>query len=138
MIFSSFPPELWGFLGVLTGAVIPSIAGWLKDRDSHKHETNRELIHLLNERLNLQQESLVSMEKDLRDARERSYLMQDRSRLAVSLAAAHITRLNAHIDMGAPPPPPDMPADLGDYIREFLWDSDSHKVPLDKEMHCHE
>lgn len=138
MIFSSFPPELWGFLGVLTGAVIPSIAGWLKDRDSHKHETNRELIHLLNERLNLQQESLVSMEKDLRDARERSYLMQDRSRLAVSLAAAHITRLNAHIDMGAPPPPPDMPSDLGEYIREFLWDSDSHKAQIGKEKHCRE
>ena len=138
MIFSSFPPEVWGFLGVLTGAVIPSVAGWLKDRDSHKHETNRELIHLLNERLNLQQESLVSMEKDLREARERSYLMQDRSRLAVSLAAAHITRLNAHIDMGAPPPPPDMPSDLGAYIREFLWESEAPRVPIDNEKNCHE
>lgn len=138
MIFSGFPPELWGFLGVLTGAVIPSIAGWLKDRDSHKHETNRELIHLLNERLNLQQESLVSMEKDLRDARERSYLMQDRSRLAVSLAAAHITRLNAHIDMGAPPPPPDMPSDLQGYIREMLWDSKSNSEKISKEKHCPE
>lgn len=135
MIFPNLPPELWGFLGVLTGAIIPSVAAWAKDRDANKHESNRELIHLLNERVNLQQETLVQMEKDLRIARENSYRMLDRSRLAVSLAAAHIVRLNNHIDVGAPPPPPDMPTELRGYIHEFLWDTggEAPKVNIEKE-----
>jgi hypothetical protein len=95
------------------------------------------MIRLLNERVNLQQETLIEMEKDLRIARENSYRMLDRSRLAVSLAAAHIVRLNTHIDIGAPPPPPDMPTELRGYIHEFLWDTggEAPKVNTEKEGH---
>lgn len=123
MIFPDLPPELWGFLGVLTGAIIPSVSRWVRDKDHERHESNRELIRLLNERVNLQQETLVDMEKEMRLVRENSYRTLDRSRLAVSLAATHIVRLNNHIDMQLPPPPPDMPAELRGYIHEFLWDT---------------
>jgi hypothetical protein len=123
MIFPNLPPELWGFLGVLTGAIIPSVSRWVRDKDHERHESNRELIRLLNERVNLQQETLVDMEKEMRLVRENSYRTLDRSRLAVSLAAAHIVRLNNHIDMQMPPPPPDMPTELRGYIHEFLWET---------------
>lgn len=123
MIFPDLPPELWGFLGVLTGALIPSVSRWVRDKDHERHESNRELIRLLNERVNLQQETLVDMEKEMRLVQENSYRTLDRSRLAVSLAATHIVRLNNHIDMQLPPPPPDMPAELRGYIHEFLWDT---------------
>ena len=121
MTFPDLPPELWGFLGVLTGALVPSVSRWVRDKDHERHESNRELIRLLNERVNLQQETLVDMEKEMRLVRENSYQTLDRSRLAVSLAASHIVRLNSHIDMQLPPPPPDMPTELRSYIHEFLW-----------------
>ena len=123
MTFPDLPPELWGFLGVLTGALVPSVSRWVRDKDHERHESNRELIRLLNERVNLQQETLVDMEKEMRLVRENSYRTLDRSRLAVSLAASHIVRLNNHIDMQLPPPPPDMPVELRGYIHEFLWDT---------------
>lgn len=123
MTFPDLPPELWGFLGVLTGVLVPSVSRWVRDKDHERHESNRELIRLLNERVNLQQETLVDMEKEMRLVRENSYRTLDRSRLAVSLAATHIVRLNNHIDMQLPPPPPDMPAELRGYIREFLWET---------------
>lgn len=123
MIFPDLPPELWGFLGVLTGALVPSVSRWVRDKDHERHESNRELIRLLNERVNLQQETLVDMEKEMRLVRENSYRTLDRSRLAVSLAATHIVRLNNHIDMQLPPPPPDMPTELRGYIHEFLWET---------------
>lgn len=123
MTFPDLPPELWGFLGVLTGALVPSVSRWVRDKDHERHESNRELIRLLNERVNLQQETLVDMEKEMRLVRENSYRTLDRSRLAVSLAASHIVRLNNHIDMQLPPPPPDMPTELRGYIHEFLWET---------------
>lgn len=137
MIFPNLPPELWGFLGVLTGAIIPSVASWAKDHDANKHESNREMIRLLNERVNLQQETLVQMERELRIARENSYRMMDRSRLAVSLAAAHIVRLNTHIELRSPPPPPEMPTELRGYIHEFLWDTggEAPNVNTEREEH---
>lgn len=122
------PPELWALAGVIIGTLIPAVMAWSTGRQQAKHESNKALIEALERRISdleahLRDETGArrALEKEVRQREEAAHATADRARLAMSVAVAHINRLNGHIVSGSPPPPPPLPTEVADWVEKELW-----------------
>lgn len=122
------PPELWALAGVIIGTLIPAVMAWSTGRQQAKHESNKALIEALERRINdleahLRDETGArrALEKEVRQREEAAHATADRARLVMSVAVAHINRLNGHIVSGSPPPPPPLPAEVAEWVERELW-----------------
>lgn len=122
------PPELWALAGVIIGTLIPALMSWSTGRQQAKHESNKALIDALERRINdleahLRDETGArrALEKEVRQREEAAHATADRARLVMSVAVAHINRLNGHIVSGSPPPPPPLPTEVAEWVEKELW-----------------
>lgn len=122
------PPELWALAGVIIGTLIPAVMAWSTGRQQAKHESNKALIEALERRISdleahLRDETGArrALEKEVRQREEAAHATADRARLVMSVAVAHINRLNGHIASGSPPPPPPLPTEVADWVEKELW-----------------
>lgn len=128
MNFGGLPPESWALAGVILGTLIPAVFAFLNGRQQAKHESNKALIEALERRiadleahLNHETEARRSLEKDIRQREREAHSTADKARLVVSIAVAHINRLNGHIASGSPPPPPPLPTEVAEWVEKELW-----------------
>lgn len=122
------PPELWALAGVIIGTLIPAVMAWSTGRQQAKHESNKALIEALERRINdlenhLRDETGArrALEKEVRQREEAAHATADRARLVMSVAVAHINRLNGHIVSGSPPPPPPLPTEVAEWVEREIW-----------------
>lgn len=134
---SVVPAELWTLGGVLLGTLIPALLTMLGARSQAQHEANKALIEAMERRI-------VDLERMLREEAERRDLVekkvktleletsahekkatqtQNQARQVLSIAMAHISRLESHIEASAAPPAPPIPAELRTYADAMLWSS---------------
>ncbi len=130
MGFGTFPPELWALAGVVLGTLIPAAFGFLNGRMQAKHESNKTLIEALERRIgdleqHLREETAArrSLEEEVRTRENEAHATADKARWVMSIAIAHINRLDAHITSGSPPPPPPMPTEVEEWVSRELWTS---------------
>lgn len=130
MGFGTFPPELWALAGVVLGTLIPAAFGLLNGRMQAKHESNKTLIEALERRIgdleqHLREETAArrSLEEEVRTRENEAHATADKARWVMSIAIAHINRLDAHITSGSPPPPPPMPTEVEEWVSRELWTS---------------
>ena len=128
MNFGEIPPESWALAGVFLGTLIPAAFGFINGRQQAKQESNKALIEALERRiadleahLNHETEARRSLEKEIRQREVEAHLTADKARLVVSVAVAHINRLNGHIVSGSPPPPPPLPTEVAEWVEKELW-----------------
>lgn len=128
MNFGEIPPESWALAGVVLGTLIPAAFGFINGRQQAKQESNKALIEALERRiadleahLNHETEARRSLEKEIRQREVEAHLTADKARLVVSVAVAHINRLNGHIVSGSPPPPPPLPTEVAEWVEKELW-----------------
>lgn len=130
MGFGTFPPELWALAGVVLSTLIPAAFGFLNGRMQAKHESNKTLIEALERRIgdleqHLREETAArrSLEEEVRTRENEAHATVDKARWVMSIAIAHINRLDAHITSGSPPPPPPMPTEVEEWVSRELWTS---------------
>ena len=124
----AIPPEIWALAGVVLGTFTPSALTFFTGRQQANHEANKALIEALERRIGdleilLRDETSArrTLEAEVRRREEEAHLTADRARLAMSVAVAHINRLAAHIETGSPPPPPEVPPEVADWVSAELW-----------------
>ena len=125
-----FPPEIWALAGVILGTLIPAALGFMNGRQQAKHESNKSLIEALERRiadlekhLREETEARRSLEVEVRTREQEAHSIADKARWVMSIAIAHINRLDAHITSGSPPPPPPLPAEVEEWVNKELWAS---------------
>lgn len=126
----AIPPEIWALAGVVLGTFTPSALTFFTGRQQANHEANKALIEALERRIGdletrLRDETSArrTLEAEVRRREEEAHSTADRARLAMSVAVAHINRLAAHIEAGSPPPPPEVPPEVADWVSAELWTS---------------
>lgn len=124
----TLPPEAWTAIGVAIGGAATAFFAWLgrlgemrSQRQKVKLDYQQAQIAALGEEIAALKATVKAVETEARTRQEEAYRIQDRARLALSMAISHITLLNSHINRGAPPPAPPIPADLDTYIGALLW-----------------
>lgn len=124
------PPELWALAGVILGTLIPAALGFMNGRRQAKHESNKVLIEALERRIgdlekHLREETDArrSLEAEVRTREQEAHSTADKARWVMSIAIAHINRLDAHITSGSPPPPPQLPTEVEEWVSKELWTS---------------
>lgn len=130
MRYDIIPAEVGTLIGVILGTLIPAIFAFSTGRQQAKHESNKVLIASLERRIgdlekNLHDEADArrALEADIRAREVEAHATADKARWVMSIAIAHINRLNAHISSGSPPPPPPLPAEVDEWISRELWTS---------------
>jgi hypothetical protein len=130
-------PEAYTLLGILGGGAVTGAFAWLghwttarTDRHKSDLDYSRSQIASLQEQNNRQATEIAALraemralELSIRSEREEAWDIQDRARLAISLAVGYIHLLQSHISSRKPPPYPHMPEELERYISLLLWDS---------------
>lgn len=124
------PPELWALAGVILGTLIPAALVFMNGRQQAKHESNKVLIEALERRIgdlekHLREETDArrSLEAEVRTREQEAHSTADKARWVMSIAIAHINRLDAHITSGSPPPPPPLPPEVEEWVSKELWTS---------------
>lgn len=97
-------------------------------QDAARIDAAQAHIEILRAEVQTLRAEMRQVEANARAERSEAWHIQDRARLALSLAVSHITRLELHIAASIPPPAPARPADLEKYVRELLW-SEPVRVP---------
>ena len=97
----AIPPEIWALAGVVLGTFIPSVMTFFTGRQQAKHEANKALIEALERRIgdletHLREETSArrALEVEVRRREEEAHSTAARARLVMSVAVAHINRLN--------------------------------------------
>lgn len=78
-----------------------------------------EVAELRNEVRKLRAETTAA-HKELHEAKAEAYAIKDAARLHISMSAAYIVQLRAHIDTEQPPPAPPIPDELIGLMPDFL------------------
>ena len=124
------PPELWALAGVILGTLIPAALVFMNGRQQAKHESNKVLIEALERRIgdlekHLREETDArrSLEAEVRTREQEAHSTADKARWVMSIAIAHINRLDAHLPSGSPPPPPPLPPEVEEWVSKELWTS---------------
>lgn len=124
------PPEIWALLGVVVTAV-GGISGailhaWVQ-RGRNKSDASSALVDNLQEEVaELRSEvrklraETTAAHKELHEAKTEAYAIKDAARLHISMSAAYIFQLRAHIDTEQPPPAPPVPEELIPLMPDFL------------------
>lgn len=130
MNLNFLPPEVWTLGGVIIAPLIPAIFAFMNGRQQTKHESNKVLIEALERRISglekhLSEETAArrSLEEEVRTRENEAHATADKARWVMSIAIAHINRLDAHITSGSPPPPPPMPTEVEEWVSRELWTS---------------
>lgn len=124
------PPEIWALLGVvitavggISGAVLTA---WVQ-RGRNKSDASSALVDNLQEEVaELRSEvrklraETTAAHKELHEAKTEAYAIKDAARLHISMSAAYIYQLRAHIDTEQPPPAPPIPDELIQLMPDFL------------------
>ena len=102
----------------------------MNGRQQAKHESNKVLIEALERRIgdlekHLREETDArrSLEAEVRTREQEAHSTADKARWVMSIAIAHINRLDAHITSGSPPPPPPLPTEVEEWVSKELWTS---------------
>ena len=122
------PPEAWTAIGVAIGGAATAFFAWLgrfgemrSQRQKVKLDYQQAQIAALRDEITVLKATVKAVEESARTRQEEAYRIQDRARLALSMAISHINLLNSHIARHTPPPAPPIPADLARYIEALLW-----------------
>lgn len=98
------PPEAWTALGVAIGGAATAFFAWLgrfgemrSQRQKSKIDYQQSQITALKDEIAALKADMRNIESEARKERAEAYSIQDRARLALSMAASHISLLNAHI-----------------------------------------
>lgn len=125
------------------GTLIPAVLTMLGARSQAQHESNKALIDAMERRI-VDLERMLREEAERRDRVEqkvkaleaeasahekRASQTQNQARQVLSIALAHISRLESHIEAQSAPPSPPMPAELRTYADALLWSSPQAVVP---------
>ena len=127
------PPEAWTAIGVAIGGAATAFFAWLgrfgemrSQRQKVKLDYQQAQIAALRDEITALKASMSTIEAAARTRQEAAYRIQDRARLALSMAISHINLLNSHIARRTPPPAPPVPDDLARYIEALLWSAPIH------------
>lgn len=130
------PPEAWTALGVAIGGAATAFFAWLgrfgemrSQRQKSKIDYQQSQITALRDEIATLKTDMRNIESEARKERAHAYSIQDRARLALSMAASHISLLNAHILARRPPPAPPLPDELSRYIEVLLWSAPVDNIP---------
>lgn len=130
MSITAFPPEAWALIGVAVTA-IGGVSGALMTAWVQRGKTKadasaalvdnlqEEVAELRNEVRKLRAETTAA-HKELHEAKTEAYAIKDAARLHISMSAAYIFQLRAHIDTEQPPPAPPIPDELIQLMPDFL------------------
>lgn len=143
MTFGDLPPEVWTLGGVLMGTLIPALLSMLGARSQAQHDSNKALIDAMErrivdlermlreevERRDMVEKKVKALEREVSVHEKRASQTQNQARQVLSIAVAHINRLESHIEARADPPAPPIPEDLKAYADALLWSSPQLVVP---------
>lgn len=135
MSIPPIPPEAWALVGVAITAV-GGVSGalmtaWVQ-RGKNKDDASSALVDNLQEEVaelraevrKLRDEA-AKAHKEMHEAKTEAYAIKDAARLHISMSAAYIYQLRAHIDTEQPPPAPPIPDELIQLVPDFLKPSTS-------------
>lgn len=115
-------PEAWTLLGIIITA-IGGLIGVVMTAWTQRGQTRLAEVKELRSEVRQLREDLSKAHKEMIEARTEAYSIRDAARLHLSMSAAYIYQLQAHINTEQPPPAPEPPAELTHLL------SDSSKPP---------
>lgn len=123
MSIPPIPPEAWALVGVAITA-IGGIIGAFTTSWAERGQNRLSEVKELREEVRKLRAEITAAHKELHEAKAEAYAIKDAARLHISMSAAYIYQLRAHIDTGQPPPAPPIPEELIQLMPDFLKPSD--------------
>lgn len=130
MSIPPIPPEAWALVGVAITA-IGGVSGalmtaWVQ-RGKNKADASSALVKNLQDEVDRLRDEVYKLRdetaeahKEMHEAKTEAYAIKDAARLHISMSAAYIYQLRAHIDTEQPPPAPPIPDELIQLMPDFL------------------
>lgn len=118
-----YSDAFFGFAGILVGAIFAWF-GKRKELSAGENKARLDATAAHVDRLDRENENLRSrlekIEEETRQSQAEAYAMQDKARMALSMAVSHLVMLTGHINNRMPPPAPPIPDELKSYIHSLL------------------